>query len=65
LPLRERVFERFTRGSRPTGSSGGTGLGLAIAHWVVELHGGTIAIVDPPTSAGSLPGCRIRVTLPA
>ncbi|MER5267376.1 HAMP domain-containing sensor histidine kinase [Actinosynnema sp. NPDC002837] len=53
---RERVFERFTRGERAGG--GGTGLGLNIARWVVDLHGGTIAVVD-----GS--GCRIRATLPA
>ncbi|MBL1073758.1 HAMP domain-containing protein [Nocardia sp. 2] len=51
---RARVFERFTRGGRTT--SGGTGLGLAIARWIVELHGGTIAVADP--------GSRIRVTLP-
>nr|WP_239130040.1 ATP-binding protein [Actinoplanes nipponensis] len=42
---RDRVFERFTRGERAT--DGGTGLGLAIARWVVQLHGGTIAAVDP------------------
>ena len=58
--LRERVFERFTRGERTT--DGGTGLGLAIAHWVVQLHGGTIAVVEPPL--GGPPGCRIRVVLP-
>ena len=58
--LRQRVFERFTRGERATG--GGTGLGLAIAHWVVQLHGGTIAVVEPPP--GGPPGCRIRVVLP-
>jgi signal transduction histidine kinase len=56
---RERVFERFTRGDRSTG--GGTGLGLAIARWVVELHHGTISVVDQEPAAG----CRIRVTLPA
>jgi signal transduction histidine kinase len=55
---RHRVFERFTRGDRSTG--GGTGLGLAIARWVVELHHGTISVVDQDGSAG----CRIRVTLP-
>jgi signal transduction histidine kinase len=55
---RHRVFERFTRGDRPTG--GGTGLGLAIARWVVELHAGTISVVDP----GGSPGCHIRVSLP-
>ncbi|MEV0066471.1 HAMP domain-containing sensor histidine kinase [Amycolatopsis sp. NPDC050768] len=62
---RDRVFERFTRGERAGG--GGTGLGLAIARWVVELHGGTIAVVEPPAGVGpgAAPGCRIRVTLPA
>lgn len=53
---RERVFGRFIRGERAVG--GGTGLGLAIARWVVDLHGGRIAV------AGS-PGCLIRVTLPS
>ncbi len=51
---RSRIFERFTRGERAGG--GGTGLGLAIARWVVDLHGGTIAVVEP--------GSCIRVTLP-
>ncbi len=72
---RARVFDRFTQGRRVGG--GGTGLGLAIARWVVQLHGGTIAVVDaggpappgrPPPGSGDLPdghtGCRIRVTLP-
>jgi signal transduction histidine kinase len=52
------VFERFTRGERA--ADGGTGLGLAIAHWVVQLHHGTIAVAD---RAGR-PGCHIHVTLP-
>jgi signal transduction histidine kinase len=56
--LRDRVFERFIRGERASG--GGTGLGLAIAHWVVQLHGGTIAVLDQPTA-----GCRIGVVIPA
>ncbi|WP_218022324.1 HAMP domain-containing sensor histidine kinase [Nocardia amamiensis] len=51
---RARVFDRFTRGGRTSG--GGTGLGLAISRWVVDLHGGTIAVADP--------GSRIRVVLP-
>ncbi|KUL34636.1 MULTISPECIES: HAMP domain-containing sensor histidine kinase [Actinoplanes] len=55
---RERVFERFTRGERPTG--GGTGLGLAIARWVVQLHNGTIAVVEPTERRG----CHIHVRLP-
>lgn len=53
---RERVFERFTRGAT---SDGGTGLGLAIARWAVELHCGTIEVMDSGV------GCRIRVTIPA
>lgn len=68
---RELVFERFTRGERATG--GGTGLGLAIARWVVNLHGGTIAVanLDRATPALNLPsrprgsGCLMRVVLPA
>jgi signal transduction histidine kinase len=54
---RARMFERFTRGERAAG--GGTGLGLAIARWVVQLHGGTIRVVDRPA------GCLLRVSLPA
>ena len=49
-----------TRGG-PRARGGGTGLGLAIARWVVELHGGTIAVVEQPDG---MAGCRIRVTLP-
>ncbi|WP_327151876.1 HAMP domain-containing sensor histidine kinase [Nocardia sp. NBC_01329] len=52
---RERIFDRFTRGGSTDG--GGTGLGLAIARWVIDLHHGRIAVIDP--------GSRIRVTLPA
>jgi signal transduction histidine kinase len=62
---RERVFERFTRGHRATG--GGTGLGLAIARWVVDLHGGTIAVVDGeqgPSISDARKGCLMRVVLP-
>jgi signal transduction histidine kinase len=56
---RDRVFERFTRGGRAT--DGGTGLGLAIARWVVRLHHGAIAVVDPVRPRT---GCHIQVTLP-
>jgi signal transduction histidine kinase len=54
---RDRVFERFHRGSRP-GLDGGTGLGLAIARWAVDLHGGRIEVAESPR------GCRMHVTLP-
>lgn len=57
---RQRVFDRFTRGSNGAtrADGGGTGLGLAIAHWIVQMHGGTIAVLDAP-------GCRIQVRVPA
>jgi signal transduction histidine kinase len=60
---RARVFERFSRGARASGRDGGTGLGLAIARWVVELHGGTIAAIDPAPDGPA--GCHIRVSIPA
>ncbi len=54
---RAHIFERFHRGGKAQ-QDGGTGLGLAIARWVIDLHGGTIRVVDSPV------GCRIRVVLP-
>lgn len=60
---RESVFERFERGGSPD-SSGGTGLGLAIARWAVELHGGTISVIDHPGRTSGSPSSTIRVTLP-
>ena len=53
---RALVFERFTTSAA---HSSGTGLGLAISRWVVQLHGGTIAVAD------SDHGCRIQVLLPS
>lgn len=43
--------------SQPSLSSG-TGLGLAIVRWAVELHGGTVRVVDSPR------GTVMRVSLP-
>jgi signal transduction histidine kinase len=61
---RDQVFERFIRGGGQAG--GGTGLGLAIARWVVELHGGRIAVVDTDSNTRHThPGCTVRVTLPS
>ncbi|MFE6510040.1 DUF4153 domain-containing protein [Nocardioides sp. NPDC057767] len=60
---RSRVFEPFGTLSAST-EGGGTGLGLAIARWVTDLHGGSIAFLDPlPESAGAA-GARVRVDLP-
>lgn len=54
---RERVFERLHRNQ--VGNAGGTGLGLAIARWAVQLHGGTITVVD------TTQGCCLQIRIPA
>ncbi|MEZ0165693.1 sensor histidine kinase [Kineococcus sp. LSe6-4] len=48
----EKVFERFYRvdSSRRRGTGGGSGLGLAIVATIVDLHGGTVAVL--PTDGG-------------
>ena len=57
---RGRVFEPFGTLSA-SAEGGGTGLGLAIARWVTDLHGGSIAFLDPLPGAA---GARVRVDLP-
>ncbi len=55
---RDRVLERFTRGSTPRAA--GTGLGLAIVAAEAARHGGSIALED-----AALGGLRVRIDLPA
>ena len=55
---RERVFDRFYRGSTP---EPGTGLGLSICRTIVERHGGTIHVEAGPGGLGS----AFVFTLPA
>ena len=52
-----RLFERFWRADNAP--AGGTGLGLSIAAWIVEAHGGTIAVTNRPEG-----GARFEVRLP-
>jgi signal transduction histidine kinase len=47
---RERIFNRFTRGSLST-QEGGFGLGLAIGRELAERMGGSLALVDAPAGA--------------
>jgi signal transduction histidine kinase len=56
--LRDRVFERFVRGSGDRGGS--FGLGLSIVRAVAESHGGTVTL----TPDGGR-GARFVVSLPA
>jgi len=53
------IFERFYQVDRSRASQG-SGLGLSLCRWIVEAHGGRIA-VDSAVGRGS----RFAVTLPA
>jgi signal transduction histidine kinase len=55
---RMRVFDTFVRASAT--DYDGTGLGLAICRHIVERHGGTIAVANPPEGSGTC----IELTLP-
>lgn len=59
IPLadRERVFDRFARGST-NGDSSGTGLGLAIVRAIAAGHGGRAVFVE------TFPGAEFRLELP-
>jgi signal transduction histidine kinase len=55
---RERLFERFARGSEPRAE--GVGLGLAFTRTVAERHGGQL-VLDSTPGVGS----EFRILLPA
>ena len=58
--LRERVFDRFTRGGADRVPSGGSGLGLAIVKAVADAHDGRVDLLEAEGG-----GARFVVTLPA
>ncbi len=45
--MKQRIFDRFTQGNDDKASAG-SGLGLNIVKEFVELHGGTVVVVDAP-----------------
>ncbi len=53
------LFERFYRARGGAAGVEGTGLGLAIARSIVDLHGGQVALENPPEG-----GCRLHFRLP-
>jgi len=63
--VRDRVFDRFVRGSGDGGGAAGgggrgSGLGLSIVQAVAAAHGGDVAVDDAPGGGGA----RFRVRLP-
>jgi two-component system sensor histidine kinase KdpD len=56
---RERIFERYHRGSAGRRTKDGTGMGLAIAKAIVESHGGKIWAENDPEG-----GARFTILIP-
>jgi two-component system sensor histidine kinase KdpD len=56
---RDKVFEKFYRGSRGKSPDGGVGLGLTICRAIVQAHGGRIAMRESASG-----GALVEFTLP-
>lgn len=65
LAERERVFDRFFRGTtshRSDGATQGTGLGLAIAREVAQRHGVGIHLLDGLSAQDGMRGLTVRLS---
>ena len=60
--LKRQIFDRFTQGSEGIGA-GGSGLGLSIVKEFVELHRGSVVVLDAP-GGGALFQVEIPVRAP-
>ncbi len=56
---RARIFEAFYTGRAPSGHVRGTGIGLSVVNEFVNVHQGTVEIVD-----GEFPGAHFRIRMP-
>jgi len=61
VPPEERahIFEAFYTGRAPSGHVAGTGIGLSVVNEFVNVHGGSVEIVD-----GEFPGAHFRIRMP-
>lgn len=60
--MKQQIFDRFTQGEAGQGAVG-SGLGLNIVKEFVELHGGTVVVVDAP-GGGAIFQVEIPVRAP-
>ncbi|HEY3731286.1 MAG TPA: HAMP domain-containing sensor histidine kinase [Steroidobacteraceae bacterium] len=56
---RARIFDAFYTGRAPAGHVRGTGIGLSVVNEFVNVHHGTVEIVD-----GEVPGAHFRIRMP-
>ena len=56
---RDRIFERFYRGTEARRTAPGSGLGLYVARKIARAHGGDLTLLD-----GTLDEVGFRLTLP-
>ena len=52
--ISKELFSPFVTGNAARTPGGGTGFGMAITKKIIELHGGTIRLVQPPESGCSM-----------